>query len=582
MPGSASRPVGIPGHIPPGPLRTWLEWLAELRVRAGMPSLSEVARKASQRGDTCSTATVRRLLVGETTSYRAAQALAYAMADMDRRPVVGKPSDDWDAFDAKLSSLLSEAIENKSASPVDEEAKPLDNEHAVLLAATRLTDSENRKTALRALVQRWPRSLETRDALVRLAQDEQSEIQLAAIHSLALEWPGDVTARESLVNALQADKQRAQIVAIWGLSEGWAGDVVVRDALAALTLHSSAQVRELAAEGLANGWAGDTTTRDVLLPLAQDRVQTVRETAVEVLMTGWLGDIAVRDALLNLLRSDISSVRETAAEALISGWADDTIAENALHPLLHDPAPTVRWAAERALSRSENSPAAPRSSSAKSTSSVDSKSSGVTDCDAHLIAVRLPRDFRTEMPLHAISALHRGIGLDSPITIVSGVNGSGKSILLAALGLRIGCIGQEQRRRMRYLPPLAVELSSKLELLWREQLTPEECLYMPNENERHLRDLSTDTTRHRLVLIDNWMSSLSAERRELELARLRQHAESGCQFVVVANHENLDLANERVIQLEGRRMRDQMQFLKNSRTARGEKATRFGASRNPY
>ncbi|WP_268220101.1 HEAT repeat domain-containing protein [Streptomyces sp. EMB24] len=504
------------------------------------------------------------------------------MADLDRRPVAGKPSDDWDAFDAKLVSLLSEAIENKIASPVGEEAKPLDNEHAVLLAATRLTDVENRKTALRALVQRWPRSTETRDALVRLAQDEQSEIQLAAIHSLALEWPGDVTARESLINALQNDKQRAQIVAVWGLAEGWAGDVVVRDALASLTLHSSAQVRELAAEGLADGWAGDATARDVLLPLTQDTVQTVRETAVEVLMTEWSGDIAVRDALLNLLQSDVFSVRETAAEALISVWADDTIVENSLHPLLRDPAPTVRWAAERALSRSAYAPAAPRSASVKSAPVVDPKGPRVADFDARLIAVRLPRDFRAEMPLHAISALHRGIGLDSPITIMSGANASGKSILLAALGLRIGCIGQEQRRRMRYLPPLAVELSSRLELLWREQPTPEECLYISNENERHLRDLSIDTARHRLVLIDNWMSSLHVKGRDLELVRLRQYAESGCQFVVVANHENLKLTNERVIQLEGRRMRDQMQFLKNSRGVRDGKAARFGASGNPY
>ncbi|QDY77743.1 HEAT repeat domain-containing protein [Streptomyces qinzhouensis] len=560
MPGSASRPVGIPDHIPPGPLRAWLEWLAELRMRAGMPSLSEVARKASQRGDNFSTATVRRLLVGETTSYRAAQALAYAMADMDRRPVAGKPSDDWDAFDTKLNSLLSGVIENRTEGPIDREASPLESEHSVLLAATRLTDKENRKTALRTLFRRWPHSTKTRDALSRLTRDEQKEIRHAAAHGLALAWPGDVAARETLVNALRDDDQHVQIVAVWGLAKGWAGDLIARDALTALTLNESAQTRELAAEGLAGGWAGDPITRDALLPLTQDEVQTVRETAVEVLITYWPGDPVVRDALLTLLKSNDFSIREIATESLASGWPDDAIVKNSMSALLRDPAPVIRWAAERALSSGQNSPDSFRSARTEYILAEESEDPGVNDGDAHLIALRLPRDFSTEKPLPAVSALHRGIGLDSPITFISGTNGSGKSILLAALGLRLGCIDRKQKRRLTYLPPLALELASRLDLLWREQPAPEECSYI-SEDRINRHDLPIDPKRHRLALIDNWMPSLNPEMANRQMDALRRYTENGCQAVIIANPRNFNLTNERIIKFGDRRMRDTMQDL---------------------
>ncbi len=110
MPGSASRAVEIPDSVPDGPLRTWLEWLAELRRRANTPSLSSVAVKAKLKGQPLSTATVRRLLRGETLSERPAAALAYTLAEMDQRPLTDRPSNDWDAFDALLTARLAAAI----------------------------------------------------------------------------------------------------------------------------------------------------------------------------------------------------------------------------------------------------------------------------------------------------------------------------------------------------------------------------------------------------------------------------------------------------------------------------------------
>ncbi|MER6274595.1 hypothetical protein [Streptomyces sp900105755] len=108
--GSASRAIEIPDTIPPGPLRTWLEWLRELRRRADTPPLTLIAEATELRGQGVSVATIRRLLRGDTLNEGTGTAVAYVLAEMDRRPVASRPSADWDAFDVHLTSLLSAAL----------------------------------------------------------------------------------------------------------------------------------------------------------------------------------------------------------------------------------------------------------------------------------------------------------------------------------------------------------------------------------------------------------------------------------------------------------------------------------------
>lgn len=122
MPVSASRAVEIPDSVPPGPLRTWME----RRKRAGTPSLSAIAELATARGQKVSTATVRRMLLGETCSAGPATAVAYTLAELDSRPVSGNPSDDWDSFDEQLRRPLEAAHGDFNQPPSFlEQAKPL-------------------------------------------------------------------------------------------------------------------------------------------------------------------------------------------------------------------------------------------------------------------------------------------------------------------------------------------------------------------------------------------------------------------------------------------------------------------------
>ncbi|WP_369232537.1 hypothetical protein AB5J56_11205 [Streptomyces sp. R21] len=102
--------IEIPDTIPPGPLRTWLEWLRELRRRAGTPALTVISDATEQRGQRVSVATIRRLLRGETVNDGTGTAVAYALAEMDLRPGANRPSADWDAFDVQLTSLLNAAL----------------------------------------------------------------------------------------------------------------------------------------------------------------------------------------------------------------------------------------------------------------------------------------------------------------------------------------------------------------------------------------------------------------------------------------------------------------------------------------
>ncbi|UXY40492.1 tetratricopeptide repeat protein [Streptomyces albidocamelliae] len=114
MGGSASDTIDIPDSVPDGPLRDWLTWLQDLRQRAGLPSLKKIADKSATKDENgnvekLSTATVRRLLTGKP-SQQSAFRLAWTLAEMDTRPVTGKPSDDWDAFDRDMRRRCAAAL----------------------------------------------------------------------------------------------------------------------------------------------------------------------------------------------------------------------------------------------------------------------------------------------------------------------------------------------------------------------------------------------------------------------------------------------------------------------------------------
>ncbi|MFE3206271.1 HEAT repeat domain-containing protein [Embleya sp. NPDC059237] len=457
------------------------------------------------------------------------------------------------------------------------------DEHAVLIAATQLTDADNRRMALRTLVRQWAQSHETRDALVRLTLDEQLEIRISAIQGLTQAWPGDAAAREALIAVTCDHDPKARAVAVWGLTQGWSSDTVVRDALIALADDGSEAAREIAAEGLAKGWRGDVAARNTLLRLAHDSVQGVWETAIEVLTEGWPGDPAIRDTLLELLRSDEIARREVAAEGLGAHWPGDPIVQRGLNASLHDAAPTVRWAVQRGLGLALNPEGDPQTGfmgrgpqggygdpglSGHQTSKPEQPA--VLRGDSLLIAARIPRDFKTERPLQAVSALRRGIGFESGITVISGDNATGKTILLEALARRIGCLPKGEGRTMRGGRPLALDVAKSLDLLWHETLAPEECFYLGPDDPAHgssiLDKVLDKPLQYRLFLLDEptsmtyWARESKRERAKGLYERMGHLTQQGCQFIISTTSRPADprLIGAKRIRFSNRRVIDSL------------------------
>ncbi|WP_406100086.1 HEAT repeat domain-containing protein [Streptomyces canus] len=334
----------------------------------------------------------------------------------------------------------------------------------ILVAATRLTDDRTRRTALGTLLENWPQVRETRDALVRLAHDEQSEIRRMTALSLA---------------------------------ETWAGDAAARDALIALAGDDSANVRETAILGLAEGWAGDAAARDALIALAGDDSANVRETAILGLAEGWASDTAARDALIALVRDDDVYVRMTTAEILADTWLNDAIADTALQAMKRDASPSVRWAARQDIS----------------THFVrhGDSSEETAPSENILLAVRIPADltlsksipeFEGMRPIPVFDRLRRGIAFDSGITVLLGGNGTGKTILLHAIALsaRQFTAGSS----MRNPSDVSRQLAKVLEKAWSGQ-RPLEGTYL-------LGDLDFDRRKGRPEAsgFENWMEQWSA------------------------------------------------------------------------
>lgn len=110
MGGSAPGPIEIPGWVPAaGPLREWLEWLAELRRCAGGHALGKISERAENRGTPVSKTSIRRVLQGETFVEATTEAVAWTLAEMDRRPTRRSTDAQWTEFDRTLIAMRTAA-----------------------------------------------------------------------------------------------------------------------------------------------------------------------------------------------------------------------------------------------------------------------------------------------------------------------------------------------------------------------------------------------------------------------------------------------------------------------------------------
>ncbi|MEU4032959.1 HEAT repeat domain-containing protein [Streptomyces collinus] len=442
------------------------------------------------------------------------------------------------------------------------------DEQAILLAATRLTDAENRRTALDTLIKKWRHSLATRNALFRLTCDEHSDIRKTATRALGRDWSDDDAARQAVITTTRDPDPKVQAVAVWVLTESWRGSSSARDALVALTRDDSDEARETAIEGLAEGWPGDKTAREAIVRLTYDPASRVRETAVEALVESWPGDVSARDALLNLVHSDDISLREAAAASLCVGWPGDPSVTAAFLELQHDDAPIVRWVAERGLIQEghplSNSPdEISEMSNQRNLTSRRQRANSIHR--GTLIASRVPYDFSTEKPLEAILALRRGISFDPGINVVTGRNASGKTILLMALALHIGAV--DWRQITSYKPSLALQVANNLELLWHSEPLPEDCFYLNRRlsDAKRLAQLEHTLSKegkYRLYLLDEPTGAWDQEMTKSIFSQMSKLAQQGCQFIIsTSDIKRVEVTDGKLIRLGRRRIRERGNIL---------------------
>jgi predicted ATPase len=336
----------------------------------------------------------------------------------------------------------------------------LDDELNILIAATRLRDDRTRQTALRALLENWPHRRETRDTLIRLTYDENSQIRHAAAASLV---------------------------------ENWAGGPAVRDALIALACSDDLGTREIAVLGLAEGWTADLEVRDALIALAHSNDPKIRETVILGLAKGWAADAAVRDALIAFSRDDDVYVRMAVAESLADGWLNDVTAKAALRALSSDTSPSVRWAALQGVP----TPAGRHSDSTQETGHSDTL----------LLAVRLPIGHTLSNSIPLIDTLHRGIAFDAGITVLVGGNGTGKTILMNTL-MRLSPRLTTDSPPSRDPSDLSRRLAEEIEAVWNEQ-RPVEFVHYFTESHfmRH-------TGQSQISAIEGWLENWSGLMRD--------------------------------------------------------------------
>ncbi|BBC95018.1 hypothetical protein SRO_3842 [Streptomyces rochei] len=323
-----------------------------------------------------------------------------------------------DAEEQKISDLQGALTDNMPLDP--------DDELAILLAATHLSDPLARDAALRTVLASWAHHPSTRDTLLRLVYDDQSAIR----HRAA-----------------------------WGLAAAWAGNAKAREAIVALASDPENRVRQTAALGLVHGWAGDHAARDALAQLVQHQDPGVRQTVMQALVRGWAGDSVVRDCLVTLSSDGDVPVRAVAATFLAEDWTDDGVALASLTSLCDDPVESIRWIAVQGLAR-------------LGSTSVTS----LLKTNAMLQAAELPPSYHELGALPVAAALRQRIVFHDGITVLVGANGTGKTLLLNALALSMNL----KRSAFPIGEPTSVskDLAKHLQITWNGQQEPYGCHYV--------------------------------------------------------------------------------------------------------
>lgn len=401
----------------------------------------------------------------------------------------------------------------------------LDDELNILVAATRLTDNKTRRTALRALIERWPNHRETRDTLIRLARDEEADIRYMTAASL---------------------------------SEGWTGDPAVREALIALANKNDLRIRETAVLGLAEGWANDPAVREALIAVAHKNDPRIRETAILGLAEGWVGDPATRDALIAFASDDDVYVRMAVAESLADAWPNDAMADATLLTLSSDTSPSVRWAAGQGVLK--------RAGRHDDATQEESRS------DNLLLAVRLPPGHIVPGPTPLLDRLHRGIAFGAGITVLLGGNGTGKTILLHTL-MRLSPRLITDSPPSRNPSDPSRSLAREIEAIWNEQRTVKHVYYLTDYSFRQRGGQSQASAieswleswselmrdkrgPNHLLLLDEPTASFDHAVRKLMCEKLNEFADRGNQVIIASAQDSwIEESTVRVIRIDKRALK---------------------------
>ncbi|MFD9064660.1 HEAT repeat domain-containing protein [Kitasatospora purpeofusca] len=410
-----------------------------------------------------------------------------ALADI--ATALGRVQEYNDAEEQKVDDLRRVLADDSLLAP--------DDELAILVAATRLSDPLARSAALQTILTGWAHHPRTRDALLRLVHDDQSTIR----HKVA-----------------------------WGLAAAWAGNSEAQDAVVELAGDPEHHVRQTAVLGLVHGWAGDRTARDALTRLVQHEDPEVRETVMPALVQGWADDPVVRDCLITLARDSEAFVRAVAAELLTERWFHDGAALVALRSLCDDPSESIRWMVVQRLARggyvTANFP--------------------VTD-NAILQAAELPPSYQELGTLPVAAALRRGIGFHEGITVLVGGNSTGKTLLLEALALSMTSV----RSDLPIGRPSSTsrDLAKHLRITWNDRRIPYSCYYFSDRNVRvldsrasvvenwqaNLRSVAeSDGVPNRIVLIDEPFGSLHPAAERAVFDTLSGLADQGFQLIITS------------------------------------------------
>jgi hypothetical protein len=200
-----------------------------------------------------------------------------------------------------------------------------EDERRVLLAATRLSEADSRRTALASLLAGWPDHPDTRDTLLRLADDP--EVRVIVAGGLAAFWGDDSAARGTLVSFAQDSSVDVRVATVTGVvALGWRDEGVL-ELLLSLARDPHPLARTAAAEGLTVGWSRSDAAYTALLEfvLNPDEDAVVRQRAVNGLLKHWHHVPHTRDSLLQLACGGLeceSEVSVTALAGIIAHWFD--------------------------------------------------------------------------------------------------------------------------------------------------------------------------------------------------------------------------------------------------------------------